>query len=166
MTFAVTNTFVPKTGTTISSSEMDANFTDIENEFNDVTHSSVLKQIVPIGSVIAWLKSYPNTPSLPTGWVECNGQTLSDAGSVYNGQVIPNLNNSGGAATNRFLRGATASGGTGGSETHTHSVSLPQRPDQSGSGTAWYGAGSTPINTGSESTLPSYYEVVWIIRVK
>jgi len=46
----------------------------------------------PIGSVISWLKNYTNTPSLPTGWVECNGQTLSDVGSVYNGQIIPNLN--------------------------------------------------------------------------
>ena len=73
----------------------------------------------PVGAVIAWLKSYTNTPSLSaqgrTEYVECNGQTLSDAQSVYNGQVIPNLNNSGGAGSNVFLRGNTVSGGTGGS---------------------------------------------------
>jgi hypothetical protein len=44
-------------------------------------------RLAPIGAVIAWLKSYTNTPALPDSWVECNGQTLSDAYSVYNGQV-------------------------------------------------------------------------------
>ncbi len=67
--------------------------------------------LAPIGSIVAWLKSYANTPALPSGWVECNGQTLSDADSVYNGQAIPNLN-----GDNRFLRGNSTSGGTGGEE--------------------------------------------------
>lgn len=62
----------------------------------------------PIGSVTAWLKSYTNTPSLPSGWVECNGQTLNDSDSPYNGQVIPDLN-----GENRFLRGNATSGDTG-----------------------------------------------------
>lgn len=35
------------------------------------------------------------TPSLPTGWVECTGQTISDADSPINGKVVPNLNNFG-----------------------------------------------------------------------
>ena len=47
---------------------------------------------VPIGSVTAWMKSYPNTPPLPNGWVECNGSTLNDSSSPYHGQVLPNLN--------------------------------------------------------------------------
>ncbi|MEK6616102.1 MAG: hypothetical protein AABZ32_08340 [Bacteroidota bacterium] len=59
----------------------------------------------PIGSIIAWHKSFTNTPALPNGWVECNGQTLSDADSPYNGQVIPNLNGDA-----RFLRGSSTSG--------------------------------------------------------
>jgi photosystem II stability/assembly factor-like uncharacterized protein len=47
---------------------------------------------VPVGTVQAWLKNYDNTPALSSDWVECNGQTLSDAGSPFNGQVIPDLN--------------------------------------------------------------------------
>jgi hypothetical protein len=119
----------------------------------------------PVGAVFAWLKTYTNTPSLPTGWVECNGQTLSDTGSVYNGQVIPNLNNSGGAAANRFLRGATSSGGTGGSETHAHTITFSTTSvSVSGTGQTMVTGVTSP--TGTASTLPSYYEVVWVMRVK
>ncbi|KKK84552.1 hypothetical protein LCGC14_2782170, partial [marine sediment metagenome] len=60
-----------------------------------------------------------NTPqALPTGWVEADGATVSDAQSVYNGQVLPDLNGG------EFIRGAGTSGGTGGSDTmaHTHGV--------------------------------------------
>jgi hypothetical protein len=60
----------------------------------------------PIGSIVAWHKSFANTPSLPNGWVECNGQTLSDSESVYDGQVIPDLN-----GETRFIRGGATSGG-------------------------------------------------------
>lgn len=117
----------------------------------------------PVGGVIAWLKSYTNTPALPDGWVECNGQTLSDGDSVYNGQTIPNLNASGGGEK-RFLRGSTTSGTTGGAD----SVSTGAPSATSANGTS----GSTPpqvptdAHTHSVSTLSAYYEVVWIMRVK
>ncbi len=61
--------------------------------------------VVPIGSIVAWHKSLSGTPALPDGWVECNEQTISDSGSVYNGQPIPNMNGEG-----RFLRGSSTSG--------------------------------------------------------
>ena len=117
--------------------------------------------MVPIGGIIPWLKSYTNTPALPYAYVECNGQTLSDASSVYNGQVIHNLNASGGG-TQRFLRGSTTSGTTGGSETHSHSVS---QTDLAGA-TGGTHTGNNVSSTGSTSTLPSYYEVVFVMRVK
>lgn len=60
---------------------------------------------VPIGGIVAWHKTFPNTPALPAQFVECNGQTLSDGASPYDGQVIPDLNGDA-----RFLRGAAASG--------------------------------------------------------
>jgi len=60
---------------------------------------------VPVGTIMAWHKSMTNTPALPTNWVECNGQTISDADSPYNGQAVPNLN-----STGRFLHGGTTSG--------------------------------------------------------
>ncbi len=72
---------------------------------------------LPIGSIIDWYKSMVGVPALCYGWVECNGQTLSDALSPMNGQVIPNLNgNAGGADTFGngkaavYLRGGTISG--------------------------------------------------------
>lgn len=73
----------------------------------------------PIGTVVAWHKSFTNTPTLATGWVECSGQVLSNTSSVYNGQTIPNLNGAS-SATPRFIRGALTSGTTGGAETHSH----------------------------------------------
>jgi hypothetical protein len=112
----------------------------------------------PIGSVTGWLKSLTGCPTLPSNWVECNGQTLSDADSPFNGQVIPNLNADGGG-TKRFLRGSTTSGTTGGSETHTHTLHT--------GGTCISGAGSAvPDYAESTSTLPSYYEVVWVMKIK
>jgi len=107
--------------------------------------------LCPIGTIVAWLKNYTNTPSLPEGWVECNGQVINDAESPYNGQTAPNLN-----GNNRFLRGNTTSGGTGGSETHSH-------------GRTTGGNLSDDIHTTAMTTvnhLPPYYNVVWIMRIK
>jgi hypothetical protein len=50
--------------------------------------------LVPIGGVIAWLKSFSNVPALPDEYVELNGQVLSDAQSPLNGQTLPNLETS------------------------------------------------------------------------
>jgi len=124
----------------------------------------------PIGSVTAWLKSYTNVPTLPDNWVECNGQTLTDADSLFNGQAIPDLN--GFTGTQNFLRGGgasdgstpTASGATGGAETHTHTISKPGS-NASGSGETGY-TGTTAATASSSSSLPTNYEVVWIIRIK
>ena len=71
--------------------------------------------LVPIGSVLSWLKTYTNTPALSASFVECNGQVLDDGDSVYDGQTIPNLN-----GNNQFARGNSTSGATGGSATHVH----------------------------------------------
>jgi hypothetical protein len=68
---------------------------------------TVVSNSIPIGTIVAWHKNIGGTPALPTGWVECNGQTLSDSQSVYNGKAIPNLNGEG-----RFLRGSSSSGTT------------------------------------------------------
>lgn len=132
----------------------------------------MMQAMCPIGAIIPWLKSYTNTPaSLPLGWVECNGQTLSDADSPINGEVIPNLNASGGG-TKRFLRGATTSGGVGGSDTidwrHQHSLGSS---DTNASNTTPSTSCSTTVDDISQegavaSSLPPYYEAVMIMRVK
>ena len=113
---------------------------------------------VPIGGIVAWAKSLTAVPNLAEGWVECDGAVLVDALSPLNGQTIPDLIGSSG--TERFLRGQTTSGGTGGSETHVHTNTSDTV--QSGTGKSV----ADDVNVGSTSTLPTYYEVVWIMRVR
>ena len=110
------------------------------------------------------------TPRLPDGWLECNGQAVSDSDSPFNGATMPQLNN-----TERFLRGMTAVSGTaattGGADTiniaHQHTIAdggqchgqvNPNRLSHPGTT-----GGSL---SAAQSILPSYYEVVWIMRVK
>lgn len=86
----------------------------------------------PIGSIEAFHKSMANTPALPWGWVECNGQVLSDPESPYNGQAIPDLNNTG-----LFLRGGLTSGASQaadiGPHTHTGTTSTDGSHNHTGS---------------------------------
>jgi len=148
----------------------------------------------PIGSVLAWLKTYDNTPALPDEFVECNGQVLDDADSVYDTQTIPDLN-----GETRFLIGQAISGATGGGTSiniaHTHTgpshghtysdttnTSAYQKTVQSGSGVAAsnvdhshnYSGTTNASGTGAtgsalsstQSILPICYGVVWIMRIK
>lgn len=127
-------------------------------------------EAVPIGAILPWLKSFTNTPSLPTGFVECDGSVLSDADSVYNGETLPDLNG------NEFVRGAATSGGTGGGTTgagsahghdvtgtsaagssHNHSfsdgftTSGPSTTDEGASGTGQIMAADGHTHTGTAS---------------
>ena len=131
---------------------------------NAVIKPAVTTPITPIGAVIAWLKSFTNTPTLPDGYVECSGQTLSDADSVYNGQVIPDLN--GGV----FLEGRTTTGSTGGAATmaHTHPMRTGRDNIPTTGGTAWGQNSEQPDTFGASNTenRPPFYTVVWIMRIK
>jgi hypothetical protein len=134
------------------------------DQLNDGYFNDVNRALVPVSGIVAWAKSLAGTPSLPTHFVECNGQVLSDASSPLNGVTIPNLNASGGG-TQRFLRGSTTSGTTGGSDAHVHvnndSATLANMQANGGGTTL-----AQNSNTSSTSTLPSYYEIVWIMRIK
>jgi hypothetical protein len=106
----------------------------------------------PVGTIVAWAKSLTGVPVLPAGWHECDGSVVSDVNSPLNGTTLPNLN----SGTQRFLRGSTTSGTTGGADTvnprdTTHDVGTTDT-------TGWYAKSSISI-------LPSYYEVVWIICI-
>lgn len=114
---------------------------------------------IPIGTIMAWAKNFTGVPALSNGWVECNGQMLNDVLSPLNGQVIPDLNGTNGAK--RFLRGAHNSGALGGSDTHEH----PMKVDSNHDGGGIPGIADERA-TLSASSLPSYYEVVWIMKVK
>jgi len=108
--------------------------------------------LFPVGSVIAWLKSFPGVATLPDVWRECNGQVLSLPGSPLDGQTLPDLN--GTATDKRFLRGSATSGSTGGAETITLTG-----VNGGDAGTDNHVRGVT------KDILNPYYEVVWIIRV-
>lgn len=149
------------------------NFVDTPaGTFNSADLNDSLEQAVaPIGTIVGWNKSLSGTPDLPGAWVECNGQTLSDADSPMNGQAIPNLNASGGG-TKRFLRGKTTSGSTAGADStdfsHTH-ANIPASVTVLASGSTAHPKTSITFDTqlsATQSILPSYYEVVFIIRIK
>jgi|TARA_R100000789_G_scaffold73271_1_gene68965 hypothetical protein len=128
---------------------------------------------VPIGGMIPWLSNITGVPNLPVGWKLCDGTAVNDALSPMNGQTIPDLN-----GDNRFVRGSDTAGGTGGSATsaHTHSISNAGKIQTS------YGANIdnySPFQVGVDSTaptvatqstspsiLPTYINVVWIIRIR
>lgn len=110
----------------------------------------------PVGAVLPWLKSLTNTPALPSQYVECNGQTIADAESVYNGVTIPDLN-----GESRFLMGSSTSGTTGGSNSInlTHSKNGSVHFEATSNLTAGY-------SNHSFDNRPNYYEVVFIMRIK
>jgi len=133
----------------------------------------------PIGSIIAWHKSLANTPALPSGWLECNGQTVTDASSPYNGQAVPNLNSQVyGGGKGYYLRGGSTSGAFNGStawddngSSYTTTVNTPYygglfgmyRDTESGD----------RLNYDTAVLDPNTYRfqvaamtVVWIIRIK
>lgn len=151
-----------------------------EGEFpkvdGDVLYASEINgNLMPVGSVIPWLKSLTNTPALPSNWVECTGQTLSDSDSVYDGVTLPDLNDG------VFLEGRSTSGSTGGAATmaHTHNINSGSGTNSGTSGTNFDDWG--PFNTGyavgdpgpiptqaasNTENRPPFYTVVWIMRIK
>lgn len=119
------------------------------------------------------------TPTLPDGWVECDGSALSDSDSPYDGATLPDLN-----STQSFLRGGATSGTTGGSDDHTHqwfettgkttyqsdgssTQALTLGAIGAGAATVWDADNeSSDLYAKDASTLPVHYEVVFIMRVK
>jgi len=114
---------------------------------------------VPVGSLSMWLQDYPGTPALPAEFAICDGHLLNDSASPYDGMALPDLRG-------LFLRGAASSGGTGGSDSHTHDVELTgiSAGDPGASGGSPVPWGNYP--TTAASSLPPYYEVVYVMRVR
>ena len=126
---------------------------------------ALIDAVYPVGCVTGYLKSLPNVPALPGTWVECNGQPINDAQSPLNGLNAPDLNGAQGGVPS-FLRGAIASGGNGGGETHSHGLSLNINGGlvPSGSDLTVFPPGN--YTSDPASSLPPFYEVVWVLRVK
>jgi hypothetical protein len=144
----------------------------------------------PIGTIQAWHKSLSGTPPLPWGWMECNGQVVTDAESPYNGVAVPNLNavftTEAGVTSSagRFLRGGSVSGVM--SADKTNNVSVIGSSGSNGCGLCdavvpqdgTFPIGNTPgydrnnantsmrIRHRAVETHPGNMTVVWIIRIK
>ena len=145
---------------------------------NVITGGTFVFDNAPIGCVLPFLKNLTGCPEMPSGWIECDGSTISDDQSPFNGTTIPDLN-----GDNRFFRGNDTSGATGGESTHTltaaeipaHSHTVSYR---TGTGTAsMIGAANSTTATSSRSTSsvgsgsahenkPPFYDVVYIMRYK
>ncbi|KKM61308.1 hypothetical protein LCGC14_1533050 [marine sediment metagenome] len=147
---------------------------------------TVAQQLSPIGSIVAWAKTLAGVPALPAGWVQCDGQVLSDADSLLDGTTIPDLN-----GNNQFMRGNSTSGATGGSETMAHTHTIPGllfeddlQVDNSSLVTTASGDDADVVITSSgvgvgtdiarlttsgasnAENRPPFYNVVWIMRIK
>lgn len=86
----------------------------------NVTNFSA-KGVFPIGSVVPIAAHLIGSMSIPAiglvnneGWMQCSGAAIP-AGNAITGNT-PNIN------SDRFLRGSTAAGATGGANTHSHSM--------------------------------------------
>ena len=152
----------------------------VPNIFVDGTQSDTDKvnenfyYVVPIGGIIHWAKTLSGVPqTLSDGWVECDGSVVSDGDSPLDGVTIPDLN-----GDNRFLRSNSTSGGTGGADTidieHNHTGTTGASSLPTG-GTNTHGSGvaqhthtftSGDSLSDAQSILPTYYEVVMIMRIK
>ena len=109
--------------------------------------------IVPIGGLVPWVKSGAGTPPLLPNYKECDG-TAYPSESPMTGN-IPDLN-----GNNNFLRGNGTSGGTGGADTHAHGIARLTKATTSGP-TFFVNTNTTVAG----STLPAYFEIVWVMRV-
>lgn len=120
---------------------------------------------VPIGTITAWHKNLSGTPALPATWLECNGQTVSDAASPYDGVALPDLNGDA-----RFLRGGSTSGTLQAEDVGPHTHGDFQSGGDStklsgGDGSATGDTHLTDDGGGSESR-PINMSVVWVIKIK
>ena len=103
--------------------------------------------------------------------------------SPYHGQTLPNLNGFGGSKQ-RFLRGSTDSGAIGGEDAHVLTVEeMPSHNhllsiSQVAGNVPAVDTGLFPTSTGrffpteptggsaAHENRPSFYEVVWIMKIK
>jgi len=142
--------------------------------------------LVPIGAILPWAGNFTSCPALPSAFMECDGSVINDASSPMDGETLPDLN-----GNNSFMRGDATSGNIGGSETHNHQWKRSESSNGAAidsvmgacagvAGASWNAAGNVDdwddvgglLSTGDGdytakvSTLPTYYSVRWIMRIK
>ncbi|MAH49948.1 hypothetical protein CMI37_29285 [Candidatus Pacearchaeota archaeon] len=114
-------------------------------------------------------------PELPDNWLECNGQTISDADSPINGMTLPNLHTAVEETHGRFLRGQVEGGATGQTEgsqikAHIHNnqygASGSRESMGAGSEFGWPPTNRNVDSTGGSESRPVSFTVCWIMRIK
>ena len=155
---------ISATGSTIWSMSSQTNLSSVVISEAEPTPTPTPVDL-PIGSIEPYLKSFTGVPTIPSNYVECNGQLLDDIESPFHNTNILDLN-----ITGRFLRGATASGdgvggsGYGGSDlvSHSHPTTGAFANDRGFDGAQnTYDFGPTDVDV-----RPPYYSVVWIMKIK
>lgn len=179
------NTF--SSGDLISASQINENFESLRSTLENLTlgQDSISVPLAPVGTIVAWHKDDPGTPTLPDGWAECNGQAIADPDALITS--TPNLNNPPGGRHGGgvFLRGSLSSSGGIQSDTvqnhqHYRRPNNESEHDMRGGrhDGGWLMPGgphhpNNPANTGNMAngnagteTRPVNFPVVWIIRYK
>ena len=157
-------------------SELISSTTEAPIHRSHITPTLVLP---PVGSIIAWHKDMTGTPPLPDGWVECNGQVISDTRSPYHGLAVPDLNadlQDGSTSSGMFLRGGSTSGQRQEDATAVNGLSAATSGVRSstlgGQGTVgdpdrFAGPSASVALTSSDGeTRPANMTVVWIMKVR
>jgi hypothetical protein len=107
----------------------------------------------PIGAIRSWIRP-DNTTPLPYGWVICDGSTIVDSMSPFNGKTIPDLrgqfsrghatlNNSNFASDTLYYTGGTVPSGGADTNNLQHSHSTPSHNH------SWSGTSGASANFGS-----------------
>ncbi len=164
-------------GDLISAGQINYNFQQIRTEIATLRNETQ----APVGSIVGWHKNVQGVLSIPAGWVECKGGTVSDPDSPIRGASIPNLNgNPGGGpspalsgAEQMFLRGGMTSGNGQDDLIESHTHDYESERDTNGWGGSNSGTGLTEWRrtkdtgaTGGSETRPKNMSVVWIMRIK
>jgi hypothetical protein len=120
-----------------------------------------------------------HTPALPDGWVECNGQVITDTESPYYNLRVPKLNSDvqdGSIDSGMFLRGGSSSGVMQEDATAANGLSATTDASQqssvgdtgsSGQPDRFAGPGATVhISSSDDETRPVNMAVVWIMKIR
>ncbi len=165
-----------KTNNNKLSSNLDSSTDELQRNIDALTES-IRNTLVPVGTIVAWHKSLENV-TIPEGWVECDGEIITDSESPYNNLNAPDLNNPKNSWNSKgsFLRGGTTSGvfEDGMNQRHSHSYSIFRLEGRGtyDTGDSYFALanailqGRTTAVSGGDETRPVNMSVVYIMRIK
>ena len=141
------------------------------DQLNEGYFNTIESTLNSLGEVRTFAVTISGANSIATlrtkGWAVCDGST-----GVSQGITSPDITASTPNLTDKFIRGnATTSGTTSGSDTHTHTISVGAGSDTDGAGSTATIATVGGVASGSGtsdagSTLPAYYTLVFMMKVK